>query len=316
MRLEEFEFSEKIVGCPACSAKRCEFAFSSVDDDWSIAGFPLDHCLECGTHFVNPRPTDASLGRFYSGIPDSRSSYLESSARYYLNPKRREEMKKDYLDPLLRKTRSGHLLDFAACTGWFMRLCQDYGFTADGLEFNHKAVETGQTLLGLTTLRQGDHTNLTDSDKYDVLVGHAIIEHLTDPEAFLTRALNSLKPGGLLYLSYPTCDTPMFTLFREFGYYIMAPYHLTHFSTRGMRSLVTRVGFTDVEFERVKESGMWGHAIAHRNGLLDRYRAWREERSFIDYDIKVDGFIDNLVNQLGLSPVQLLFARRPDQTPG
>jgi SAM-dependent methyltransferase len=311
MKLEDFDLQTRTDKCPACTSTELEFAFDSVEDDWSVAGFKIDRCLGCSTHFINPRPAENSLNCFYSEIPSVKTGYLERSANYYLNSQRRAELKKYYLDPLLRHANSGQLLDFAACTGWFMRLAGDHGFSVEGIEFSKEAVKLGRDRLGLTTLRQGNHFSLPDSPSYDVIAGHAIIEHLLNPEDFLNRAFQALVPGGLLYLSYPTCDTPMFNRFQQFGYYTMAPYHLTHFSEQGIKILTERSGFINIQFERVRESGMWGHAMASHKGLLNAYRTWRDDRRFVEYDMLIDGLIDDLVHQLGLSPVQLLFARRP-----
>jgi SAM-dependent methyltransferase len=262
MKYSEFKFDKKLLTCPACFASNIEDYIISISDDHGIQGFNNSKCGSCGTIFTNPRPSNLSMGDFYNDFGSSDEEFIEPSLNYYLNPKRKAEMEKNYLLPLLRYKNAGKLLDFGAGTGWFMKMCQDKGFDVFGIEYMEKVVEAGVQKLDLKNrLVQGSEDNLLDGNKFDIIIANNNIEHLSDPYDFTIKAINALNKNGLLVYTYPCADSYMFKLLEKYSYYFMNPYHLTHFTQNGIRNMLERAGFSDISFELQKESYYWSHGI-------------------------------------------------------
>lgn len=91
----------------------------------------------------------------------------------------------------------------------------------------------------------------------DVWVSFETIEHLPEPARYLTRVYENLAEGGLLIASVPT------TVSTDGN-----PYHLTDFTRRSWRRLLSSTGFS-VESEHLQE---------HRYSLSDIFGSSRGER--------------------------------------
>lgn len=310
MEYSEFKFDETLSKCPACDSAEVGVYLYSVDDDYGVEGFCNSKCDNCGTIFTNPRPTKASLDNFYDELPDSNEKFLSASLNYYLNPERKKQMYENYLKPLLEYRKSGKLLDFGAGTGWFMKLAEDNGFEVSGIEYVRKAVEAGRQRFGLTGLVQGCEDSLPKQMTYDLIIANNNIEHLREPYSFTKKAFGALQENGLLVVTYPCADSYMFKILEKYSYYFMNPYHLTHFTKKGIEVLLERAGFTKISFELQRESYYWSHGICHKNGLLHKYKKWREDPDFVKYDIFMDEILADLAYRIGETSNKMVFATK------
>ena len=90
----------------------------------------------------------------------------------------------------------------------------------------------------------------------------------------------------------------------------MNPYHLTHFTKQGIQVMLERAGFTGISFELQKESYYWSHGICHKNGLLHKYKKWREDPDFVKYDIIMDEILADLSYRIGDTSNMMVFATK------
>jgi SAM-dependent methyltransferase len=79
-----------------------------------------------------------------------------------------------------------------------------------------------------------------ESNSIDVIVSLAVIEHIRDPENFISEILRCLKPGGLIYLS-----TPNFQL--DYKNFYNDPTHVRPYTPISLKELLKLNGFTSVE---------------------------------------------------------------------
>jgi SAM-dependent methyltransferase len=75
-----------------------------------------------------------------------------------------------------------------------------------------------------------------ESNSVDVAVSLAVIEHLRDPENFISEIFRCLKPGGLIYLS-----TPNFQL--DFKNFYNDPTHIRPYTPTSLTELLRLNGF-------------------------------------------------------------------------
>ena len=75
-----------------------------------------------------------------------------------------------------------------------------------------------------------------ESNSIDIAISLAVIEHLRDPEIFITEILRCLKPGGLVYLS-----TPNFQL--DFKNFYNDPTHVRPYTPISLVELLRLNGF-------------------------------------------------------------------------
>jgi 2-polyprenyl-3-methyl-5-hydroxy-6-metoxy-1,4-benzoquinol methylase len=312
--LADFELDSRMDACPACASTAIEFAFESTDTDWSIAGFDIDECLACDTRFLNPQPTKETLDRFYKRLGDrdasaqTDASYLNKSLNNYLDPDKRATYKEGLLDPIREERASGKLLDFGCGAGWFVRLASDHGFDAHGIDVNPQLIEEGGDRLDLETLEQGDEESVPQ-DEFDVVTAFSVIEHVRDPFDLLETLAGALTDDGILVLKFPTVDSLAHRYFEEDFYWVMAPYHLTLFSKRGMRTMADRANVQVDAIKPYRYTWKWTYSLAQQLEVTDAYSSWRDDPAFVEFDIALDELLDDIAYERGETSAILAFCR-------
>lgn len=81
------------------------------------------------------------------------------------------------------------LLDLGCADRFLEPACEAQGWDYVGLDYTDVDFEVGKLPL--------------EANSVDVATSLAVIEHLRDPENFLSEVFRCLKPGGLIYLSTP-----------------------------------------------------------------------------------------------------------------
>ncbi|MBL4803066.1 MAG: class I SAM-dependent methyltransferase [Emcibacter sp.] len=236
--------------------------------------------------------------------------FIEASLNYYRDPVRSAARRKDYLAPIMSILPRGKLLELGAASGWFIRMASDVGYDAHGIELMPRAIEAGIKELGVSNLRQGTENDIPDEPTFDIIVANNTIEHLIDPELFINKCKAALNNEGIVCFIFPDANSFMAQHLKEYSYYNMPPYHLTHFTEKGMTSLLDVCGF-DVELFHEHDEGFYfGHGLAHKIGLKQKYMAWREDPDFIAFDIAIDQAVSALAKKAGCSLNKTVIARK------
>jgi SAM-dependent methyltransferase len=86
-------------------------------------------------------------------------------------------------------------------------------------------------------------------EPFDAIFAQHVIEHVSDPPAFLKCAFDLLTPGGMLVLAVPHfgCKTQK-VCGPAWGWY-QVPVHLFHFSRNSLEILCKKAGFSEVREE-------------------------------------------------------------------
>jgi 2-polyprenyl-3-methyl-5-hydroxy-6-metoxy-1,4-benzoquinol methylase len=95
-----------------------------------------------------------------------------------------------------------------------------------------------------------------------------VIDHILHPDSVLRRCQRLLKRGGLCFIRTPNIQVhlPLARLKKLIGpirpnqAYLMAYDHCHHYSTKSIRILLERNGFSDIEFTHL-------HPISSSRGL-------------------------------------------------
>ena len=114
--------------------------------------------------------------------------------------------------------RSGlKLLDIGCGTGTFLRIVQDMGFDAVGIEPNKKAAEYAADKNHVTAL-QGTLDDYDFSpETFDAVSLIQTLEHLPDPLKTLSDIRMVLKKGGAVFIEVPNFSNIFFLASRLFG---------------------------------------------------------------------------------------------------
>lgn len=200
--------------------------------------------------------------------------------------------------------RPGRLLDVACGAGYGTRLLADRRPDVEealGVDLSELAISYSRERYGndRTHFRVADAMGFADGEGFDTIVSIETVEHLPRPDAFASRLVGLLRPGGVLVASVPT------TLSTDVN-----PHHLHDFSERSFRRLFAGRGLREFDClrqvqrlrlgpllkrEESRMQDMRGNLPAYylshplallrrvgstlRNGLVNRYItiAWRAD---------------------------------------
>ncbi len=109
------------------------------------------------------------------------------------------------LAPLLRQWRRrmarpylrGRVLDYGCHTGMLTSMCRPSAYV--GVDVNEHALEVARSAHPEFEF----DTKVSEHERFDVVAGLAVIEHVDDPLDLLIRWSNMLAPGGTIVLTTP-----------------------------------------------------------------------------------------------------------------
>lgn len=197
-------------------------------------------CRDCGLIFADPLPIPENIDDHY-GVPpeDYWGSIPDWSPAYF---SREIEVAKR----LLAFTPGMTALDIGAGLGNAMRSLTAAGFDTWGIEpakpfYDHALKQVNPERLQLAALEDAEF-----SQGFDFITFGAVLEHLYSPGRALAKAMQWLKPGGIIQVEVPNADHFVAKLidcyFRLRGTnYVThtspmhSPYHLYEFTLRSFK---------------------------------------------------------------------------------
>jgi 2-polyprenyl-3-methyl-5-hydroxy-6-metoxy-1,4-benzoquinol methylase len=88
--------------------------------------------------------------------------------------------------------------------------------------------------------------------KSDLIIHYDVLEHVTDPEDFLSKHAKDLKPGGLVLFAVPDC-----TSYINSGDISMILHeHLNYYDSESLRNVVEAAGFEALEITKANYGGV------------------------------------------------------------
>jgi 2-polyprenyl-3-methyl-5-hydroxy-6-metoxy-1,4-benzoquinol methylase len=218
----------------------------------------IQKCRKCGLVFSNPMPVPEDFQAHY-GIPPEEYWNSEDFAwkENYFAPELQ------VLNQLMPVQKGMRALDIGAGLGKCMISLEKAGFEAYGMEpsepFYERAVSKmniSKERLQLGMLEDVDYPK----DHFDFITFGAVLEHLYDPAESIRKAVNWLKPKGLIHIEVP-CSRFLFQKLvnvynRILGTQFVTnvspmhpPFHLYEFDIRSFRELGLKTDFEIVKHQ-------------------------------------------------------------------
>jgi SAM-dependent methyltransferase len=164
------------------------------------------------------------------------------------------------LDLIEKRRDAGRLLDIGAGCGVFLVAAQKKGWKVKGIEPSIQSVEVAQRQYGLDiyngTLQEYDETG-----KFDVITFINVLDHSAEPWEEVKRAVNLLKPGGIVYFRFPNgfLHTWIYRLASKFGLADLSRrflvFHEFSFTPAFVRKLLSDHGFAGIKVYNAILSG-------------------------------------------------------------
>ncbi|MBB2991284.1 SAM-dependent methyltransferase [Mycolicibacterium iranicum] len=190
---------------------------------------------------MNPMPSDAELGEFYSAY--TRGDRVEVRAGV---GSRRPGLRRAYhrfsgdVDPrdFLKIPDGARVLDYGSGGGTYLAYFDARGVDIVGAEISDVLLEASSR-AGLNVRRVDSFDNIPFSDRsFDIVYLMQVFEHVRSPRRFMEELSRVLKPGGELHLAVPNAASFWRRVFgRHWVSGWFAPFHLAHYTAASLAQL-------------------------------------------------------------------------------
>jgi 2-polyprenyl-3-methyl-5-hydroxy-6-metoxy-1,4-benzoquinol methylase len=233
--------NERCLGyaCPICGSSVFTFL-------WEVEGARFHRCCGCGHLQQYPVPVQEELSLRYG---EEYLSYELSNeeAFFSLMAKALDDVGFSSLTAS-RGLAGGRFLDIGCATGRLIEHLRKHGWRAEGVEVcsptARYGIEHRGVPISISTLEQaafGDQA-------FQVVHASHLIEHLSDPVAFLQEAHRILDNRGLLVLTTPNSAGLQAKLFGS-GWRSVIPDHIHLFGRKNFLTLLRSNGFSPLSWK-------------------------------------------------------------------
>ncbi|MCX6765907.1 MAG: glycosyltransferase [Candidatus Moranbacteria bacterium] len=232
--------------CPICR-NECKILFEDGKDYFILDGnspsFGIAYCNDCEIGISTPFLSDEELSSYY---PDEYEAYKpkKSFAAFLQTKKYRGDLK-----IILKNTsyNNSTLFEIGSGRGEFLNEAKKIGFIVEGIEPGKSGIEFAKNNFNID-LQNGFASGIKYNKKYNIIVGRHVLEHINDFNKCLTDIFqNGLDDSGLLFIKIPRFDSWEARFFGKFCSGFDLPRHRVHFTKRGVKKLLFRVGFENIK---------------------------------------------------------------------
>jgi SAM-dependent methyltransferase len=220
--------------CPGCGSPSDEVVYSLPT--------PILRCSSCGLIFEAAGGDTAHL---------YNDDYFHGSG-YTNYPARERQWHREARTRLRWIKRCGagrRLLEVGCAAGFFLDEARRDGFECLGVELASGMAAYGREKLGLSVI-EGEFEEVSlPADSFDVICAWHVLEHVSDPYAFLTKVEQVLAPDGILALEVPNIASRTANRTRVKWDCLQPGFHRLHFSPASLTWVLEKAGFEIVSLE-------------------------------------------------------------------
>lgn len=257
-------------------------------DSIVLKGYRLLRCTDCGTAVLNGIPDIEEIKRlyqenFYSSRGKGRFRPFFELLIFIIRWLRARDIE--------RFSEKGAMLDVGFSRGMTLSLLKKRGWEVYGTQISKTAVESA--------LKKGIdvfHGELVDagypSGKFDIVTLWHVLEHLSDPVAYISEINRVLKMKGRLIIEVPNFKSAAACIFKEDWFSLDVPRHIYHFAPESLRNLLTDKGFRiiHIKYFSIEHSPFsmlqsFLNSIFSEKNLLFEYMKRRELRKVFNIGV-------------------------------
>lgn len=299
---------EKVPRCPICKCEHRELLYESLTDRIFFCApgqWTMYRCCNCGSGYLDPRPTAATVGLAYESYFTHHAEEREDlniekwsrprrlryalangyrNHRFGLNmqPANRLGILVAALMPRWRASmaskmrhipapkKGGRLLDLGCGSGDFLECARSAGWQVVGVDPDPKAVAAARG-RGIDAREGGVEVLDPQREQFDGITLNHVIEHVHDPLGVLQACYTLLKPGGWIWLETPNLESIGHRIYGRHWRDLDPPRHLTIFTSNSLPALLEQACFKNVRHQSYRPlcEGVFAASESIRDGEVD-----------------------------------------------
>jgi len=230
-------------------------------------------CKNCNFVFSNPYVPEEHITDFYSQLIDHEySAEAEGRTKNFKTIFKR-------LNRLQNKITGADktLLDIGAASGIFLNLAKQEGYAVEGIEPSGFLVKEAHDYYGIR-LFKGTVEEYKTAKKFSVVTLLDILEHLVEPDAFMSRVDELIDENGLLVIVTPDINSLARKLTgKRWWHYRIA--HINFFNRKSLAYLLEKHGYDIL----MKKKYVWNFTLFY---LVTRVFPFLKEKKALQKILK------------------------------
>lgn len=220
-------------GCPLCQCQRST-------DHMPFTDIPVVRCADCGFLYSRRIFTDEAQTAYYA------ESF--GGPRQQMGQRVNATVNAALLDRLINWTPGMRVLDVGAGYGFLLQALKDrHRADCVGVEPSRQEAAFAQYRLGVNVIPAMLSEAGLPRAHYDVVASFEVIEHVTNPIAFLCELLEYVRPGGLLLVMTDNFESDAVKALGA-GFPKWIPHtHISHFGAATLEHTLTGIRGLKVE---------------------------------------------------------------------
>jgi 2-polyprenyl-3-methyl-5-hydroxy-6-metoxy-1,4-benzoquinol methylase len=233
---------EKLNNCPVCGKSDFRTYLTVPDFFLSKEEFTIVMCKDCEFKFVNPRPENADLGKFYESEEYISHSNTNKGLVNSVYQKIRKHTHKKKFNLVTSCSKGKSILDIGCASGELLSLFKMNGWETTGIEPNENARSFAINNYGLNVFEESAISGF-ENEKFDAITMWHVLEHVSDLNGRITEIKRILKKDGVFIVAVPNCDSYDADYYKEFWAAYDVPRHLYHFTPKTIETLMSKFNF-------------------------------------------------------------------------
>ncbi|MCH7959056.1 MAG: class I SAM-dependent methyltransferase [Candidatus Hydrogenedentes bacterium] len=217
---------------------------------YSIEGYEIQTCRECGLTQLNPLPNAELLREIYISDYFSKDRKRQGYDDYAVQEEEYETTFEEELEILEKFVKGKRVLDIGCGFGYFLGVALKKGYDAYGIDLSKQAIEIAEKKYpGRVFKGTIDTVPEIQKSRYDIVFCSHLIEHLPDPVAFAESVACLLRPGGVCSIVTPNIGSLLSRISGRRWVSFKVPEHLSYFNFTTIKRLLETVGLNPIRVE-------------------------------------------------------------------
>lgn len=231
--------------CPVCNAKATNKYFDVPDSRYldTKREFSYFLCGVCKSLFLSGTKINSSFYNKYYGdkyykYDNGIKYYLESLYGKFINSEKREILRE-----LLKNSGRIGILDIGSGNLEFLQALDEKKYMRCGIDIYNSNFDKNTDIM---VINRDFLTYKFGQQKFDLITAWHVIEHIADPNKFISKIKSLLTRNGYAIISTPNLDGFGFRLFNGNWFHLDAPRHLVLFNNESLKKMIIKLGFSVV----------------------------------------------------------------------
>jgi 2-polyprenyl-3-methyl-5-hydroxy-6-metoxy-1,4-benzoquinol methylase len=253
--------------CPLCLSEMIAVKFECTDHFISKEVFAIAGCGNCGFLFTQDCPDEDVISGYYESEEYISHSDTNAGLLNKLYHLIRELMliRKRGIIEKATGMKKGSLLDIGSGTGHFGGMMKKAGWKVKAIEINEKTRLNSAITFGLDVYSPSEISDL-EQESLDCITLWHVLEHLHDPEDYISKIHALLKPGGICLVALPNSSSFDEKFYRRFWAAFDVPRHLWHFDPSTFRHFSEKSAF------KIESQSVLPFDVFYISILSEKYR--------------------------------------------